>query len=70
MEQNVGRTDRYARVALGGILGAVSLAILGEAVALPMLLSPILGALSLILLITGATNTCGVYSALGMDTSQ
>lgn len=70
MERNVGRTDGYARVALGGILGTVSLAILGDALGLPMLLSPILGALSLVLLITGATNTCGLYSALGVDTSQ
>lgn len=70
MQQNVGRTDSIARVALGGILGTVSLAILGDALGLPMLLSPLLGALSLILLITGATNTCGIYSALGVDTSQ
>lgn len=70
MERNVGRTDGYARVALGAILGTVSLAILGDALSLPILLSPILGALSLILLITGATNTCGLYSALGVDTSQ
>lgn len=70
MERNVGQTDGYARVALGAILGTASLAILGNAVGLPMLLSPLLGALSLILLITGATNTCGIYSALGVDTSQ
>ncbi|NHN43350.1 DUF2892 domain-containing protein [Halorubellus sp. JP-L1] len=71
MEQNVGRTDGIGRVVLGGILGVVSLAILADAVGgAPVVLSPVLGALSLILLVTGATNTCGVYSLLGIDTSQ
>ncbi|WP_323677767.1 DUF2892 domain-containing protein [Halorubellus sp. PRR65] len=71
MEQNVGRTDGIGRVALGGVLGIISLAILGDAIGgAPMVLSPVLGALSLILLITGATNTCGLYSLLGVDTTQ
>lgn len=70
MEENVGRTDSLGRVALGAILGVVALAILGDAVAgVPIVLSPVLGALSLLLLVTGATNTCGVYSLLGIDTS-
>ncbi|MFC6952654.1 DUF2892 domain-containing protein [Halorubellus litoreus] len=70
MEQNVGRSDGIGRVALGGVLGVVSLAILGDAIAgAPVALSPVLGALSLILLITGATNTCGLYSLLGVDTT-
>lgn len=70
METNVGETDRYARIVLGAVLGVASLAILGEAVAVPMVLSPLLGAVSLVLILTAATSKCGVYSLLEMDTTQ
>jgi hypothetical protein len=70
METNVGDTDQLARIILGGILGIASLAILGNAVDAPMIASPILGALSLVMLITGATSKCGLYSLLGVNTAR
>jgi|AntDeeMinimDraft_6_1070357.scaffolds.fasta_scaffold07613_3 hypothetical protein len=70
METNVGETDRYARIVLGAILGVASLAILGEAIPAPMLLSPVLGAVSIVLIITAATNKCGVYSLLDVNTTK
>lgn len=70
MQQNVGDTDRLVRILVGALLGALSLAILGNAVDLPTILSPVLGALAVIMLLTGATNTCPIYAALGMNTRQ
>lgn len=68
MNRNVGSTDRLVRIALGAVLGAVSLAVLAGSVPLPTVLSPVLGVLALVLLVTGATSTCGLYSVLGVDT--
>ena len=68
MEQNVGQTDKLARIAIGALLGIASLAILGDYVSANEILSPILGVASLVLLATGATGTCGLYSALGIRT--
>lgn len=68
MEANVGATDRQLRTALGAILGTVSLAVLGGVTGLPSVLSPVLGVLSAVLLGTAATGTCGLYTALGVDT--
>lgn len=68
MEQNVGSTDALMRVLLGAVLGVASLAILGDYVEAAAILSPVLGLVSAVLLATGLTNTCGLYSALGLDT--
>ncbi|MFD1686200.1 YgaP family membrane protein [Halobellus litoreus] len=70
MEQNVGRTDGIARVAIGAIAGVISLAILGNAVSGPAILSPILGIVSIMMLATGATGRCGVYSLIGVNTCK
>jgi hypothetical protein len=68
MERNVGSTDALVRIALGAVLGLASLAILGNALDAPMLLSPVLGVVAAIMLTTGLTNTCGLYSVLGVRT--
>jgi len=70
MAKNVGGTDKLVRIALGAVLGLASLAILGNVVDAAPVLSPVLGVLALILLVTGATSTCGLYSALGISTRQ
>ncbi len=70
MPRNVGSTDRFARVAVGAVAGAVSLAVLLEAVSLPSIASPVLGAVALTLLVTGLTGTCGLYSLLGVSTNR
>jgi hypothetical protein len=68
MIQNVGTTDRQLRTALGAVLGIASLATLAEVIALPSILSPVLGVLALVMLGTAATGTCGLYSLIGVDT--
>lgn len=75
MEENVGDTDSLVRIVLGAVLGLASLLILAqeqgmvnEIVSAPVIASPILGLLAIVLLATGFTSKCGLYSALGMDT--
>ncbi|MGQ4556091.1 YgaP-like transmembrane domain [Halobellus sp. GM3] len=70
MEQNVGRNDSVVRIALGAIAGLVSLGILANAVSAPPVLSPVLGVVALVLLATGVTGRCGLYSLLGVDTCE
>lgn len=70
MEENVGDTDKMVRIALGAILGLASLAILGNFVEAPQILSPVLGVLSLVFLATGFTSKCMVYELVGMDTGE
>jgi hypothetical protein len=77
MERNVGDTDSQVRLALGALSGLVSLAILAqslnvinEVVALPEILSPVLGVFALALLATSFTRKCPVCSAAGVDTTQ
>ncbi|MFD1600069.1 YgaP family membrane protein [Halobellus rarus] len=70
MEQNVGQTDSVVRIALGAIAGVISLGILGDAVSAPTILSPVLGIVSVMLLVTGLTGRCGLYSVIGVDTCK
>jgi uncharacterized membrane protein len=68
MNQNVGSMDKRVRTALGAVLGLGSLAALAGAVSLPILAAPVLGAASLIMLVTATAGTCPIYSLLGVDT--
>jgi len=68
MERNVGSTDQLVRVLFGAVAGVVSLAVLANAVSLPVILAPVLGVAALILLVTGLTGFCGLYKVLGFDT--
>ena len=68
IEKNVGGSDRLVRVLAGAVSGVLSLAVLGQMVALPALASPVLGVLSLLLLVTGTVNVCPLYGALGVGT--
>lgn len=71
METNVGLMDQKVRIALGAILGLVSLGTLfTEMIPLPEIASPVLGVLSLILLATGYFRKCALYSLLGMNTEE
>lgn len=70
METNVGLMDQKVRIALGAILGLVSLGILGNYIPGPEIASPVLGIVSLVLLATGYFRTCALYSALGMNTAE
>jgi amino acid transporter len=68
MEQNVGEADKLVRIGLGAVLGIAALAVLGGSLQLPAVASPILGVISLVLLGTAVTGTCGLYAVLGVDT--
>lgn len=70
MEKNVGSTDKMVRMALGAILGIVSLGILTEYVPGPEIASPVLGVVAVVLLATGYFGTCALYSMIGVDTSE
>jgi hypothetical protein len=64
-EKNVGMTDRIVRIVLGLILII--------AFALNYVPSPwsyLVAIIGLILLVTGALGTCGLYSVLGMNTLE
>ncbi|MFB6166676.1 MAG: DUF2892 domain-containing protein [Candidatus Nanohaloarchaea archaeon] len=74
MEENVGNKDRQARlfvgafltvIGLAGYAGYVTLAFGPLPQALTSVVSIVIGA---VLLVTGATNKCLLYSALDMDT--
>jgi hypothetical protein len=72
MEKNVGQYDRVIRLGLGvglliaGILGEAGLFGSGSLVVGLGVVSILIGA---ILAVTGLTQTCLIYSPLGIDTS-
>jgi hypothetical protein len=68
MERNVGSIDRTTRVLLGAVAGLLSLSILMSAVPLPVIASPVLGVVSLIMIGTSLTGSCPLYTVLGIDT--
>ncbi|MFC7074052.1 DUF2892 domain-containing protein [Halovenus rubra] len=68
MSQNVGATDKRVRTGLGAVLGIGALVALAGSFSVPMILAPIFGIISLVLLVTAATGTCGLYSLIGVDT--
>ena len=77
MDINVGLMDQKVRIGLGAVTGLLSLTLLAQAqgiisemVPLPELASPVLGVLAIGLLATGYYRKCGIYSALGMNTSE
>jgi len=70
MEQNVGQTDSIVRIVGGAVAGLVSLGILGSVVPGSGVLSLVLGVIAIILLATGLTSRCGVYSLLGINTCE
>jgi hypothetical protein len=64
-EKNVGMTDRIVRIVLGLIL------IIAFALNyIPSPLSYLVALIGLILLVTGAVGTCGLYSIVGMNTLE
>lgn len=67
MDTNVGSTDRTLRTAVGAVAGAVSIAILTSTVSLPTVLSPVLGIVAVMMLVTASMGTCPVYSLFGID---
>jgi len=68
MEQNVGDTDKLARILVGAVFGIVSIAALAGVGDLPAIVSPIAGLFAIVLLGTAAMGSCGLYSLLGINT--
>lgn len=67
MESNVGSVDQTLRTAVGAVTGALSLAILTQVVSLPTVLSPALGIVAVMMLVTASIGTCPIYSIFGID---
>lgn len=67
MEQNVGSTDGTLRTVTGAIAGTASLAILAGTISLPTVLSPVLGVVAIMMLVTATVGTCPIYSLFGVD---
>lgn len=74
MEENVGEYDKIARIAVGAILGLISLAIVAgvtdDYVQIPEIASPVLGIISIALLATGFMGKCYLYNLLGLNTKE
>lgn len=68
MQSNVGAFDQTLRTGTGAAAGLASLAILGSVLSLPTVLSPLLGVVAVMMLVTATVGTCPVYSLLGVDT--
>jgi uncharacterized membrane protein HdeD (DUF308 family) len=64
LEKNVGKTDRIVRLVLG--IAAAG----GGYIALSEPLSYIVMLVGLVLIVTGALGTCGLYTVLGVNTCQ
>jgi uncharacterized membrane protein HdeD (DUF308 family) len=71
MEKNVGLTDRYARIAIGIVLGAVGIAVFAGPLAS---LGTVVGAIALlvgiVMLGTGLTQRCLLYQPFGINTGK
>ena len=71
MEKNVGLTDRYVRIAIGLVLGAVGIAVFAGPLAS---LGTVVGAIALlvgiVMLGTGLTQRCLLYQPFGINTGK
>lgn len=67
MNRNVGSGDKRLRTAVGAVAGTTSIAALAGAVSLPAVLSPVLGLVAIMMLVTATVGTCPIYSMLGVD---
>lgn len=67
MNRNVGSVDQRLRTAVGAVAGTTSIATLAGAVSLPAVLSPVLGIVAIMMLVTATVGTCPIYSMLGVD---
>lgn len=70
IDTNVGDKDSIVRIGLGAISGLASIAILTNYIDAPEVASPVLGLIAIALLVTGFTNKCALYKALGINTAK
>jgi hypothetical protein len=69
MDKTVGLKDARVRTAIGAIAGSLSLGILLMSMNLEVL-SPLLGLVSIMMLVTAYTGLCPVYSIVGFRTNK
>ncbi|MFP4627307.1 MAG: YgaP family membrane protein [Natronomonas sp.] len=70
MEKNVGGLDRTARFVVGIVLGIAGIVILAGYWTLGTTIGALALVVGLILLVTGATQTCPINQAAGIDTTK
>ena len=69
MNKTVGIKDAKVRTVIGALTGTVSIISLISG-SLPVVLSPLLGLISVIMLVTAYTGLCPAYSLIGFSTSS
>lgn len=70
MKKNVGKLDSRIRNRLGMILILVGILGLLDLIATGLIVEIVLLVAGVISFVTGTTRTCGLYSAVGMDTLE
>jgi hypothetical protein len=69
MNKTVGLKDAKVRTVLGAVAGIVSIVALATGI-LPVIVSPALGLVSIIMLVTAYTGLCPIYSLAGVQTAN
>lgn len=70
MEENVGSIDRIARLVIGAVVLLAGVAVLGGVVGGSVILGVVLAVVGIVLIGTGITQMCALYSVLGVDTCE
>jgi len=69
MDKTVGLKDGKVRTVIGAVAGVSSLTILVTSM-FPEILSPLLGLVSVMMLVTAYTGLCPMYSVIGYRTTK
>lgn len=69
MDKTVGLKDAKVRTVIGAVAGVSSLTILVTSM-FPEILSPLLGLVSVMMLVTAYTGLCPMYSVIGYRTTK
>jgi uncharacterized membrane protein HdeD (DUF308 family) len=70
MEQNVGTLDRNVRLALGVLLAVAGAVAVAGYLEIGLAVVAVVLVVGLVLLVTGATQTCPAYAGAGIDTTD
>jgi drug/metabolite transporter (DMT)-like permease len=67
MERNVGATEKLGRVAVGAVLLVVGVVVVGGMVDVTPVVGVLAALAGAILAVTGLTQSCPIYSSLGVN---
>ncbi|MFW5974041.1 MAG: YgaP family membrane protein [Natrialbaceae archaeon] len=70
MDTNVGGIDRISRFVIGVLLGAVGIAVLAGVLEYGTAVGAVALVVGLVLVVTGALQSCPAYRLLGVDTCK